>query len=100
MLTKEEFDKVLEQQTEDLKAQIGDYVKSKMESGEDTQRVFPLALFQYSASLLLDSMVGNCPNWLRIDFMEMLSLHVSKFVKTYNAVCKVAMGMADRGAKQ
>ena len=99
MLTREEFDKVLEQQTDDLKAHIGVYVKSKMESGEDTQRVFPLAMFQYSASLLLESLVDDVPAWLKADFMKMLASNVSKFVRTYNMVTGVAQGIADMKAK-
>lgn len=101
MLTREEFDKVLEQQTDDLKAHIGDYVLSKVgvEAGEDTQRVFPLALFQYSASLLLESLVNDVPSWLKTDFMEMLSSNVSKFVRTYNMVTGVAQGIAEMKAQ-
>lgn len=101
MLTREEFDRVLEQQTGDLKAYIGDYVLSKVgaEADEDTRRVFPLALFQYSASLLLESLVSDAPTWLREDFMKMLSSHVSKFVRTYRMVDGVAQGMAEMEAK-
>ena len=86
MLTREEFDKVLEQQAEDLEAHVEEYIDSKMGEGsdEDTRRVFPLALFQYSARLLLHSMVNDCPDWMEADFMQMLSKHVSIFVKAWN----------------
>ena len=86
MLTKEEFDKVLEQQAEDLKAHVEENIDSKMGEGsdEDTRRVFPLALFQYSARLLLHSMVNECPDWMETEFMEMLSKNVSRFVRAWN----------------
>lgn len=100
MLTREEFDKVLEQQTEDLKARIGDYILSKVGAeDEETRRVFPLALFQYSASLLLESLVNDVPAWLKADFMKMLSSNVSKFVRTYNMVTGVAQRVAEMQAK-
>ena len=101
MLTREEFDKVLEQQTDDLKAHIGDYVLSKVgaEADEEPRRIFPLALFQYSASLLLESLINDVPAWLRADFMKMLSSDVSKFVRTYNMVSGVAQEIADMKAK-
>lgn len=101
MLTREEFDRVLEQQTDDLKANIGDYVLSKVgaEAGEDTRRIFPLALFQYSASLLLESMVNDVPAWLRVDFMKMLSSNVGKFVRAYNIATGVDQWIAKMKAR-
>lgn len=101
MLDRESFDKALEQQAEDLKAHVEEYIDSKMGEGsdEDTRRVFPLALFQYSASLLLESLVNDCPNWLKTDFLKMLASNVSKFVRTYNMVTGVAQGIADMKAK-
>ena len=101
MLTREEFDRVLEQQTDDLKANIGDYVLSKVgaEAGEDTRSIFPLALFQYSASLLLESMVNDVPAWLREDFIEMLSFNVGEYVRTYNMMPSVTQGIAEMKAR-
>lgn len=86
MLTKEEFDKVLELQAEDLKVHVEEYINSKMGEGsdEDTRRVFPLALFEYSARLLLYSMVGECPDKMKADFIKMLSKHISLFVRAWN----------------
>ena len=86
MLTREEFDKVLEQQAEDLKAHVEEYIDSKMGEGsdEDTRRVFPLALFQYSARLLLHSLIDKCPERLETDFMQMLSKDISHFVRAWN----------------
>ena len=98
MLTKEEFDKVLELQAEDLKAHVEEYIDSKMGEGsdEDTRRVFPLALFQYSARLLLHSLVDRCPDWMEAEFMEMLSKNISRFVRAWNMTTEL---LSDRVRK-
>lgn len=92
MLDRESFDKALEQQAEDLKAHVEEYIDSKMGEGsdEDTRRVFPLALFQYSSRLLLHSLVSECPNWMEADFLEMLAKNISLFVRAWNITSAMA----------